>query len=53
MNMMMDEGQERVRASYRDNYPRLAKVKAQVDPTNVFASTQNIKPEIIERGVSY
>ena len=52
VNMMMDEGQERVRASYRDNYPRLAKVKAQVDPTNVFASTQNIKPEIIERGVS-
>ena len=27
VNMMMDEGQERVRASYRDNYGRLARIK--------------------------
>jgi FAD/FMN-containing dehydrogenase len=45
VNMMMDEGQERVRASYRENYPRLAEVKGQVDPTNTFSSTQNIKPQ--------
>ena len=32
VNMMMDEGQERVRASYRDNYDRLAQVKARVRP---------------------
>lgn len=44
VNMMMDEGQERVRASYRDNYPRLASVKAQVDPDNVFRINQNIQP---------
>jgi hypothetical protein len=36
VNMMMDEGQERVRASYRDNYDRLARIKATYEPENVF-----------------
>jgi len=44
VNMMMDEGQERVRASYRDNYDRLARVKAQYDPGNLFHVNQNIEP---------
>jgi FAD/FMN-containing dehydrogenase len=44
VNMMMDEGQERVRASYRDNYDRLARVKAQYDPGNLFRVNQNIQP---------
>jgi FAD/FMN-containing dehydrogenase len=44
VNMMMDEGQERVRASYRDNYDRLAQVKATYDPENVFRINQNIQP---------
>jgi len=44
--MMMDEGQERVRASYRDNYERLAKVKAEYDPGNVFRVNQNIEPAV-------
>ncbi|HEV7771687.1 MAG TPA: FAD-binding oxidoreductase [Conexibacter sp.] len=44
VNMMMDEGQERVRASYRDNYDRLARVKAQYDPDNLFRVNQNIQP---------
>ena len=42
--MMMDEGQERVRASYRDNYERLARIKKQYDPDNVFRVNQNIQP---------
>jgi FAD/FMN-containing dehydrogenase len=42
--MMMDEGQERVRASYRDNYDRLAAIKAQYDPENLFRINQNIEP---------
>jgi FAD/FMN-containing dehydrogenase len=42
--MMMDEGQERVRASYRDNYDRLARIKAQYDPDNTFRVNQNIQP---------
>jgi hypothetical protein len=44
VNMMMDEGQERVRASYRGNYDRLARIKADRDPDNVFRLNQNIHP---------
>ena len=45
VNMMMEEGQERIRASYRDNYDRLARVKATYDPHNVFRVNQNIQPK--------
>ena len=44
VNFMMDEGQERVQATYRGNYPRLAKVKADYDPGNFFRVNQNIRP---------
>ncbi len=44
VNMMMDEGQERVKASYRDNYGRLAQIKAEYDPGNLFRVNQNIEP---------
>lgn len=39
-----DEGRERVRASYRGNYERLARVKAEYDPDNLFRVNQNIEP---------
>jgi FAD/FMN-containing dehydrogenase len=45
VNMMMEEGQERVRASYGGNYDRLAQVKATYDPDNTFRVNQNIQPK--------
>ena len=44
VNFMMDEGADRVQATYRDNYDRLTKVKAKYDPENLFRGNQNIPP---------
>ena len=44
VNFMMDEGQERVQASFRDNYSRLAAIKKKYDPSNFFCVNQNIRP---------
>lgn len=46
INMIMDEGQERVKAAYRDNYKRLVEIKNKYDPTNLFHVNQNIKPTV-------
>lgn len=45
INFMMEEGQERIEASYGENYDRLVRVKAEYDPTNFFHINQNIKPK--------
>jgi FAD/FMN-containing dehydrogenase len=45
-NFVMDEGQGRVRASYRENYDRLVSIKNKYDPTNLFRINQNIKPSV-------
>jgi FAD/FMN-containing dehydrogenase len=39
-----DEGQERVREAYGANYARLAELKRQWDPNNVFRTNHNITP---------
>jgi FAD/FMN-containing dehydrogenase len=44
VNMIMDEDEGYVKAAYRDNYSRLAKVKSKYDPANLFHINQNIKP---------
>ena len=46
VNMIMDEGEERVKAAYRENYVRLAQIKAKYDPHNFFHVNQNIKPVV-------
>ncbi len=44
LNFIMDEGQERIKASYRDNYDRLTRIKQKYDPNNFFRVNQNIVP---------
>ena len=44
VNFLMNEGQDRVMASYRGNYDRLAQIKDRYDPDNMFHINQNIQP---------
>jgi len=43
INFMMEEGEDRIRATYGKNYDRLAKIKKRYDPANLFRVNQNIK----------
>jgi FAD binding domain/Berberine and berberine like len=44
LNFIMEEGEERVRMAYGENYARLAQIKAAYDPQNLFHVNQNIRP---------
>jgi FAD/FMN-containing dehydrogenase len=44
VNFMMEEGQERTKATYGDDYERLVAIKNEYDPTNLFRVNQNISP---------
>jgi hypothetical protein len=44
VNFMMDEGEDRIKATYGANYERLTKIKKKYDPNNLFRVNQNIKP---------
>ena len=46
VNFMMEEGADRIMATYRDNYERLVAIKNKYDPTNLFRVNQNIKPAV-------
>jgi hypothetical protein len=45
VNFMMEEGEDRIKATYGDNYEKLAAIKAKYDPANMFRVNQNIKPK--------
>ncbi|HWE53437.1 MAG TPA: FAD-dependent oxidoreductase [Bryobacteraceae bacterium] len=44
LNFMMEEGEDRIRATYQGNYDRLSAIKANYDPENFFRVNQNIRP---------
>jgi hypothetical protein len=44
INFMMEEGPERVQATYRGHYQRLTDIKSTYDPQNFFRVNQNIRP---------
>jgi FAD/FMN-containing dehydrogenase len=44
VNFLGREGMERVEAAYGDNYDRLAALKTEWDPGNLFRMNQNIEP---------
>lgn len=46
VNFMMEEGEDRVKATYGANYERLVKIKEKYDPNNLFRVNQNIKPTL-------
>ncbi|CAM4138760.1 FAD-binding oxidoreductase [Gillisia hiemivivida] len=43
-NFLMNEGEERIKSSYKGNYDRLVEIKRKYDPKNLFRVNQNIKP---------
>ena len=44
VNYLAPSSSERIREVYGVNHPRLARIKAQVDPANLFRSNQNVRP---------
>jgi FAD/FMN-containing dehydrogenase len=44
--LMGDEGEDRVKKTYGDNYERLVAIKNKYDPGNLFRVNQNIKPTV-------
>ena len=44
VNFLMEEGQDRIKATYRGNYPKLVEEKRKWDPQNLFHVNQNIQP---------
>lgn len=45
VNDLGEEGEERVREAFGENYPRLLALKKKYDPTNFFRMNQNVAPD--------
>ncbi len=45
LNFNMEASTDTVESAYKDNYTRLAQIKAKYDPNNLFHINQNIKPK--------
>lgn len=48
VNFMMEEGEDRIKATYGDHYKKLVAIKTKYDPDNLFKVNQNIKPQNAE-----
>ncbi len=46
VNTDVNDDEQRLRATYGDNYPRLVRLKDKYDPTNLFRLNANIKPTV-------
>jgi FAD/FMN-containing dehydrogenase len=46
INFLGDEGEDRIKATYQENYGQLVALKNKYDPTNLFHMNQNIKPTV-------
>ncbi|MEO5664442.1 MAG: BBE domain-containing protein, partial [Nocardioides sp.] len=47
LNFIGNEGDERIKAAFgAEKYERLAQIKSEYDPGNVFAGNQNIRPMV-------
>lgn len=48
-NFMMEEGQDRLEASFKHHLARLVEIKPKYDPNNFFSINQSINPTVVDQ----